>query len=71
MAKDKDLERFLQKWLEPPPKAKRPAAEIMLAGGPHSMGPRRESTASGSSRWVTKLASSPNLKRLTKTYHPV
>jgi len=71
MAKDKDLEKFLQKWLEPPPKAKKPAAEIMLAGGPYSRGPRREQTATGNSRWVTRLGSSPNLKRLTRSFHPL
>ena len=67
MAKDKDLEEFLRQWIEPPPKAKKPAAEIMLAGG-RCLGPRREQTRSGKSRWVIKLDSRPNLKRFTKNY---
>lgn len=71
MPKDKDLEEFLRHWIEPLPKPKKPAAEIMLAGGPSSMGPRREQTRSGKSRWVIKLNSRPNLKRFTKNYPAV
>lgn len=68
MAKDKDLEDFLRQWVEPPPKAKRPAAEIMLAGPLRCSGPRREDTRTGSSRWVVKLGSRPNLKHSRKNY---
>ena len=70
--RDKDLEEFLNQWLEQPTKARKPAAEIMGSGtGPRSCAPRMETRPGGAKRWVVKLNSRPNVKHVQRGYPAV
>lgn len=62
-----DVEEFVRQFTSPAPqRARKPAAEIMMAPVPTRVGPRLDRNRGGKKRWVTRLDMRPNLKRFTK-----
>ncbi len=68
MNEDFDVEEFVRQFACPQPaRARKPAAEIMMAPVPTRVGPRVDRTASGRKRWVTLLDRKPRLKSFDRT----
>ena len=68
MNSDKQLEDFLNQWVEPAPKARKPAAEIMVSGFVRSVGPRLGYSRNGKKRWETRVPNRPDLGRVNQQY---
>ena len=68
MKSDKQLEEFLNQWLEPAPKPRKPAAEIMIAGFVRSVGPRLVYGRNGKKRWESRIRNSPDLGQASQQF---
>lgn len=68
MSKDLELEEFLAQYLDPAPRPKKPAAEILMMGLPSYLGPRLDRSRNGRKRWVTRLDKRPDLQSFTRAY---
>jgi Holliday junction resolvase RusA-like endonuclease len=66
MNSDKQLEEFLSQWVEPAPKPRKRAAEILVSGFVHSVGPRLVYGRNGKKRWETRVQNRPDLDNYQK-----
>jgi hypothetical protein len=65
VSKEINIEKFIEDFLDPAPRPKKPAAEIMWSGTvPTFRGPRLDMRR-GRKVWVTRLNQKPDLRRFT------